>query len=130
MSRYLLDTDVIIEILRSREGIVSQVEELFSAGHNLFYSPISKAEIYQGIRKGEELNTARFFDQLDCLVIDDEIGEKAGSYLKIFRKSHNLELADALIAASASQAKATLFTFNRRHYPMKDIKFYPRAQSA
>ncbi len=129
MSRYLLDTDVIIEILRSREGVTSQVEELFSDGHSLYYSPISKTEIYQGIRKGEELKTARFFDQLDCLVIDDEIGEKAGSYLKTFRKSHNLELADALIAASANQTKASLFTFNRKHYPMKDIKFYPKAQS-
>lgn len=124
MSRYLLDTDVIIEILKNREEVIREVEMLFFSAHDLLYSPVSKAEIFHEIRKGEEAKTARFFDQLDCIDINTEMGEKAGRYLKEFRKSHGIELGDALVAASARSARAILFTLNRKHYPMKDLRFY------
>lgn len=124
MSRYLLDTDVIIEILKNREEVIREVQMLFYSAHDLLYSPVSKAEIFHGIRKGEEAKTARFFDQLDCIDINTGMGERAGRYLKEFRKSHGIELGDALIAASARSAKAILFTLNRKHYPMKDLRFY------
>lgn len=44
--------------------------------------------------------------------------------MRQFAKSHRLELADALIAATASIHKLKLWTRNRRHYPMKDIAFF------
>jgi len=42
----------------------------------------------------------------------------AGEYLRRYNKSHNLKIADALIAASAVQNQADLWTRNRKHYPM------------
>src|SRR4030088_2284876 len=41
----------------------------------------------------------------------------AGKRLRRYRRSHALELDDALIGASALQHGERLATFNRRHYP-------------
>jgi predicted nucleic acid-binding protein len=49
---------------------------------------------------------------------------RAGEYLRIFAKSHHVELGDALIAATVSIHNLDLWTRNRRHYPMKDVSFY------
>jgi predicted nucleic acid-binding protein len=54
---------------------------------------------------------------------DTVVGRRAGDYLQRYRKSHNVELADALIAASAVERNAMLWTRNRKHYPMKELVF-------
>lgn len=47
----------------------------------------------------------------------------AGEYIRRYRKSHSVELGDALIAASAVVSGAALWTRNRKHYPMPELKF-------
>jgi len=64
------------------------------------------------------------FAALTCVPIDAEIGRRAGEYLRLYAKSHGVELGDALIAATASIHGLTLWTRNRKHYPMKDLSFY------
>jgi predicted nucleic acid-binding protein len=126
--KYLIDSDVLIEVLRNNVAIAEMLKSLHRAKHTLCYSPITKAEIYHGLRKGEEERTARLFAELSCLSIDDSVGQKAGEYLNKYRKSHGLQLADALIAATAFCELARLITLNRRHYPMTDIEFYDMPQ--
>ena len=41
-----------------------------------------------------------------------------------YRKSHGLQITDALIAAAAVLNHAELWTRNRKHYPMKELSFY------
>ncbi len=50
MIRVLLDTDVIIECLRNNSVVISALEELVDKGTIICYSPVSKAEIYGGMR--------------------------------------------------------------------------------
>lgn len=49
-----------------------------------------------------------------------EIGRWAGDYLRRYRKSHGIDLGDALIAASAVVNNSTLWTRNLKHYPMQE----------
>ena len=58
------------------------------------------------------------------LPVDGETGRRAGDYLRQYRKSHSVELGDALIAATAVQNDAALWTRNRKHYPMNELSFY------
>lgn len=124
MAAILVDSDVLIEHLRGRDPVASEFRQLFSAGHAVFYSPVSKAEIYAGLRKGEEPVTADLFRIMHSILIDDTVGEKAGNYLRRFHASHALQLGDALQAACALVFELRLWTLNRKHYPMKDIHFY------
>ena len=64
------------------------------------------------------------FDSLECAALDAVAGRKAGDYLREFGKSHSVDIADALIAATAWSHGAAVWTRNRKHYPMKDIAFF------
>ena len=123
----LLDSDVIIEILRGNVEVVTAVAELERRGVPTYCTAISWAEIYAGIRRGEEPLTDEFFNARGEVVLDARTGRQAGAYLARFRRSHGLEIADALVAAAATTAGLRFWTLNRRDYPMRDVRFYERS---
>ena len=55
------------------------------------------------------------------LIVDGNTAEEGGKYRQQFLKSHQLQLADALIATTAKIPHAKLITLNTRHFPMTDI---------
>lgn len=121
----LLDSGIVIEVLRGRnQAILVQWSELAESQAPILISPIIFAEIGAGALAHEMPAINRFFAPLVCVAIDQKIGELAGEYLRQYGKSHNLKIADALIAASAVQNQAELWTRNRKHYPTQDLKFY------
>ncbi|MGH7667992.1 MAG: PIN domain-containing protein [Gemmatimonadaceae bacterium] len=120
----LYDSDVIIELLRGQRSVVEAAHRLESSGAPTYCSAASLAEIYAGIRPGEEAPTQAFFDARGEIILDSQIGRVAGSYLARYARSHSLELADALIAAAATTSGVHLWTRNRKHYPMADVRFY------
>ena len=122
--RYVLDTDVLIEMARNNTVVSEQIRQLRHGGHSLCYSPVTRAEIYAGLRPGEETSTAQLLARFTCLSIDASVGEQAGLYMRKHSSSYGLEVADALIAASCVLADAALITFNVRHYPMPDLEFH------
>lgn len=125
MNPVLVDSDILIEVLRQREpAILSRWEDIGTSETVVVYSPVSLAEIWHGLRPPERPTVAALFSAMTCAPIDAEIGRKAGDYLRSFRRSHGLELADALIAATASIHQLELWTRNRKHYPMKELRFF------
>jgi predicted nucleic acid-binding protein len=120
----LLDSDVIIEILRGRRAVIDAALALDERGVPTYCTAISWAEIYAGIRPGEETLTSAFFQARGEVVLDGVAGRQAGSYLARYSRSHGVEIADALIAAAAATAGLRLWTLNRRHYPMPDLELY------
>ena len=124
MHDILLDSDVIIEILRGNGEVIEEVVSLGKSGRAVLYTPVSKAEIYHGLREGETGQAEMLFSACRSVPITDGIGEKAGRYLRQFHKSHGTDIADALIAAAAFINNADLFTFNSKHFPMKDLKLH------
>ena len=53
------------------------------------------------------------------------VAEVAGRWRREFGRSHGTGLMDALIAACAAQAGATLATLNARHFPMLEDVLVP-----
>ena len=125
MDKILLDSDVIIEWLRGHQPFVEQIPKLIETHSELFWTLVSVAEVFAGVRKGEEDTVVtNLLLLLEPIAISIEHGRKAGAYLKAYAKSHSVELGDALIAACASSTDLKLWTLNKKHYPMKDIAFY------
>ncbi len=121
----LVDSDILIEVSRGKNpNIVSAWMELGRSDAVILYSPVTEAELWAGARPTEHEALTNLFRALVCTTIDGETGRHAGDYLRQYRKSHGLELADALIAATALINRATLWTRNRKHYPMKELAFY------
>ena len=121
----LVDSDILIEVSRGRDAaLVSRWLELGASDALIFYSPVSAAELWAGARANEHGPLGALFEALAPLPLDAATGRRAGELLRRYRKSHSLELGDALIGASAISAKAMLWTRNRKHYPMQEIEFF------
>jgi predicted nucleic acid-binding protein len=116
---------VLIEVFRARERtIVERWLKLVDSQAPLLVSPVTIAELWHGARPAEYRALEDLFDTLFCVPIDREIGRAAGELMREYRKSHSLELADALIAAAAISRQARLWTRNRTRFPMRGVEFY------
>jgi predicted nucleic acid-binding protein len=125
MSGVLVDSDILIEVLRGHNPEVARLwASTVNANEALFYSPVTLAEIRHGMRDREREPTERVFSSMMSVPIETEIGTRAGDYLRAFHASHAIELGDALIAATASIHHLNLWTQNRKHFPMKDVRFF------
>jgi predicted nucleic acid-binding protein len=99
-----IDTDVVIEVLRGRNRAFTENWQRLAASQvAILISPVTIAEVGAGARPREKDAIARLFTPLICVSIDPLIGHRAGEYLFRYAKSHNVEVGDALIAASAVQ---------------------------
>ncbi|MGA2988067.1 MAG: type II toxin-antitoxin system VapC family toxin [Terriglobia bacterium] len=128
MKAILLDSDILINVARGLDGrLLERWAELSGSDAVIAYSPVTVAEMWHGARLHEYKLLEALFRALTCVPIGPEIGGRAGDYLRQFAKSHSVELGDALIAATASIHKLSLWTHNRKHYPMKDCLFFSPA---
>ena len=82
------------------------------------------AEIWAGVRPGDEAAADALFHIRGEVVLDAAVGRRVGTYLARYSRSHDVQIADALVAAAASVAGLRLWTLDRRHYPMSDILFH------
>lgn len=112
----LIDTDVLIDYLRGNADAVNFLEGLTN---HLLISSITVAELYAGVREGNERTAHdRFISAFELVPIDVEIAVAGGLFRRDFGKSHNVGLADAIIAASAKARNAVLITLKSKHFPM------------
>ncbi len=119
MSNVLLDTDILIDILKGRAAVRTFLFDL--TDHAVpCCSVISVAELYAGMRTEEKRVTDILLDALVIVPVGQEIAEVAGRFAQR-EKSRRLELADCLIAATAFVEGATLATGNTKDYPMPEI---------
>jgi predicted nucleic acid-binding protein len=98
--------------------------ELSTSDALILFSSVTAAELWSGARPTEHAALEALFEALVCVPADAVVGRRAGEYLRRYRKSHSVELGDALIAASAVTSGAMLWTRNRKHYPMGEVTFY------
>ena len=119
MTKLLLDTDVLIDVLRGREAVKAFLEDAADRFVPCC-SVISVAELFVGMYPEEERATRALLDGLVILPVTQEVAEVAGRF-KRGTTTRRLELADCLIAATAYVDGATLATGNVKDYPMSDI---------
>lgn len=112
----LIDTDVLIDYLRDVPQAARFIED---DRPRCLVSVISVAELYAGVRDGEERQALdAFLSTFEVVPVDHAIAEIGGLYRRDYYRSHGVSLADALIAATASIRGASLVTLNRKHFPM------------
>jgi len=113
----IIDSDVIIEVLRGNTKTTSWLRRVRSSGSAIRYSPVSRAEIRAGARVKERAAISALFESLAVLPIEASTGDLAGDQLSRFARSHSVQLGDAFIAASALEHGEELATFNAKHFP-------------
>jgi predicted nucleic acid-binding protein len=118
----LVDTDVLIWYLKGNENAYQVIEN----SSNFFISVVTYMELVQGMRNKKELNNLRkalHIWNAKILYISEEISTKAMFYVEQHFLSHSMQLADALIGATAIAYGNPVLTGNDKHYKvLKDLK--------
>jgi len=118
----LVDTDVLIWYLKGNENAYRIIEN----SSNFFISVVTYMELVQGMRNKKELNNLRkalHIWNAKILYISEEISAKAMFYVEQHFLSHSMQLADALIGATAIAYGNPVLTGNDKHYKvLKDLK--------
>jgi hypothetical protein len=124
----VIDTDVLIWYMRGNEKAYQLIEN----SNNFFISVITYMELVQGLRNKKELTQLRkalHAWKTQILYVSEEISAKAMFYAEQHFLSHSMQLADALIGATAIAYGLPVITGNDKHYKvMKDLqikKFVP-----
>ena len=111
----LVDTDVLIWNLRGNETAAHRLDN--SPGFSL--SAVTWMELTQGVRDNAELRVlkqALRFWHADILHLNESISARSSFLVEEHALANSLQLADALIAATALETGLTLLTANDRHY--------------
>lgn len=119
---YLLDTDIVIWILRANPILVAFLKKAAERS-DVGISTVTIAEVYQHVLPSELSVTEDFFDRHSVLTVTREIAREAGRYWQQYSpKLAKLSLIDCIIAATAKLHRCTLYTLNIRHFPMVDLE--------
>ena len=123
--KLLLDTSVIIDFLRRKDKEASLFFKLSQENYVLYISIITHTELFSGKRVWEQ---KRLYDELEelcsgleVLSIDPFLSQKAGHA----RVHFGMQLADAIIAATALHHDLSLATFNTKDFKqVKGLKLF------
>jgi predicted nucleic acid-binding protein len=122
LSRYLLDTTVLIAHLRGDSGVSRLLLDLLADGHRLGICCINVAEVERGLRPAERKRAKELIDRFEYFDTTREAAGRAGRYqAELQRKGRTLHTADAIIAGTARAHGAVLVTDNLGDFPMADL---------
>jgi predicted nucleic acid-binding protein len=111
----MFDTDVMIWFLRRRPAAVLLIDREPLRRISI----VCLMELLRGARSKREAAEIRRFlreNGFDLVPVDDSISYSALAYIEEHAQSDGLQIADALIAATAMQAGDVLATANVRHF--------------
>jgi hypothetical protein len=112
----LLDTCIVIDVLRGREAALAYVSGLREPPS---LCAITATELIAGIRNTQERrHIARLLEVYVIHEIGLETACLAGDYVREYGPSHGVDPIDALIAATAKSRNLELATLNLKHFPM------------
>ncbi|NOT13131.1 MAG: type II toxin-antitoxin system VapC family toxin [Methylococcaceae bacterium] len=111
----LIDTDLLIWYLKGNNAARQGIDRL----PGFFISVVTYIELLPGLRNKQELTALRHSLRnwnTKALYISEEISAKALFYVEQYYLSHAVQLADALIGATAVANGLELLTGNVKHY--------------
>lgn len=111
----IIDSDVLIWYSREHPKAIELIHSLESFS----ISAVTYMEIVQGVRNKSELNAFKKSLKIlnaDVIPINELISNKAMFFVAEYALRHSMQLADALIGATAIVQQKTLITANDKHY--------------
>ncbi|NKQ34802.1 MAG: type II toxin-antitoxin system VapC family toxin [Chloroflexi bacterium] len=130
MSRYLLDTGLVIRHLRGRRQTARFLRGLGKMDR-LGVAAITRLEVYAGMREGEQYATRKLLSRFLTYEMNGAVADKAGNYIR-YGQNENwpLSVPDAIIAATAVQHNLTLVTLNQKDFQkIPGLSIFPFPQN-
>jgi predicted nucleic acid-binding protein len=121
-TRTVIDTDILIDLLRNVKKVVDFLAEIEEKGNVLSTTAVNAFELYHGAHKSRErehnlLATGKLLNRLILLPLELRSAETAGRiYAELQVKGQPIELRDALIGAITLTKGYTIITRNVEHF--------------
>ncbi len=124
MPGFVLDTGILIRHLRDRPGFKALLKRLAEEG-DLIIASFTRLEIVRGMKDHERDRTFLLLNSLVTHPLDAATADRAGMLIRA-ELAHRRTVAgpDAVIAATALMAGATLVTTNPRHFSFPGSKVH------
>jgi predicted nucleic acid-binding protein len=121
----LLDTTVLIDLLRGKPQGIAIFRQLLASGHVPATSAINVGEVYSGVRPHELNNVQRLFAEMEIYPVSFSIAKHAGELRNsAARKGITLELDDMLVASTALEYGISIITANIKDFKPTGVSFY------
>ena len=122
MAAVLLDTTVLIDLLRGRPGARERLRALRAAADIPYACAINVEETVRGLRPSEQEPVRRLVAGLRMAPLGADEGWRAGEWRRTYAaRGRTLTQADCLVAAAAHAIGARLATANPRDFPMREL---------
>ena len=126
MSRYVLDSTVLIECEIKVEPTSSRVKALLAGDHELYVSAVQLAEFYSGAPKGTNPRMDTFLSKLAYIDLTPEMAATAGGFRhQAHAQGRSLATPDALIAALGHHLAAPVLTNNVNDFKVTGVAVEP-----
>jgi len=126
MGAVLLDTTVLIDLLRGRPAAIARLRALKAAGDSVHACAINIEETARGLRPSEHTAARALFAGLRIVPLGEAEGWQAGEWRRVLAtRGRTLAQADCLIAAAALAAGARLATGNPKDFPFPELSVEP-----
>jgi hypothetical protein len=120
--RYLLDSAFLIDVLRGQAEAMGRLARLYEAGDTIYVNEIVVCEVASGSHLHPDPDLDGLLQPLEFIQPGPESALEAGRWrAEARRQGWTLSLADALIAAAAGAAGATILTRNRRDFSLTPV---------
>jgi predicted nucleic acid-binding protein len=122
----LLDTNILIDVLRNRGDRRDVLADLVERGHTLATSVVNVGEVYAGMRSQEATETDRLLRNIESYPMTYAIARHAGILKFAYsQKGKTLSLLDMIVAATALAHNCSLMTDNRKDFPVAELTLRP-----
>ena len=111
----LVDTDVLIWVSRGNQQAIDYLDNI----KEIFISDVTYMELIQGAFNKHEANSIdNTLKEMNVtrLPINQHVSEKAALLVRTYFHSYSMQLADALIGATASEYNLELVSCNAKHF--------------
>ncbi len=123
MAAVLLDTSILIDLLRGRGGAARRYRELVAHGDTPWVCAINVDEVTRGVRESEEESAVALVSGLRIAPLGAGEGRRSGLWRRTFaERGVTLAQADCLVAAAAVGIGARLATGNPKDFPMPELE--------
>jgi len=120
--KIVFDTTILVDCLRNYKDAVETVKLVAKREIDGFISVVTEAELYSGMdcrTSSGAAAVASLISLFTKIILSNDIAQKAAE----FRRNSNVEIPDAIIAATAISQGAKVWTKNIEDLkPVKEIK--------
>lgn len=127
MKKVLIDTDIIIDFLRTNEGLFPTLLELQVQGNlTLYISSVTIMELFVGTSSQKQVQSQQLKELIDSfrvIPLDAKLAQFTGELKR--GKKWTILTSDLIIGATALWLNAELVTNNRKHFSViPGLKFF------